>query len=97
MSALPPTAAETAHKVLTRDEIIRRLAAAYGHHKTWSPADRAYMPDGNDAEATTMITFTADDGGPALRCLTYGEIADALINAKNSGPEGPEQSVNAPR
>lgn len=72
----------------TRQQIIARLAEQFGPHQAPVPRDTGdpkrdrgrfdYVPDGNDAEASTLVVFQADDGQNAMRPLTYGEIADAL-------------------
>ena len=63
---------------MTRDEIIRRLAEAFGPHKRYDVAARDYVPDGDDAEGVPVISFVAGDGHLSLRTASYGEIADAL-------------------
>ena len=63
---------------MTRDEVIGRLAAAFGGHKSYNAGFGSYVPDGDDAEGSCTTTFIAGDGYPAIRILTYGEIADAL-------------------
>jgi hypothetical protein len=73
MPDVPPEAGTPA-----REEIIERLAAAFGPHKSYDPETRTYVPDGDDAEGSTTISFLAADGHMSLRSLTYGEIADAL-------------------
>jgi hypothetical protein len=62
---------------MDREEIIRRLAAAFGPHMTWVNG-HPMVPSGDDARRSCSLTFVADDGYTSVRPLTYGEIADAL-------------------
>jgi hypothetical protein len=75
---------------MTRDEIIDRLAEKFGPHLAQVPRDTGnpkydrgrsdLVPDGNDAQASTMLVFRDTDGHNSMRPLTYGEIADALCD-----------------
>lgn len=64
--------------LVTRDEVIARLAAAFGPHRAWDRDLGALAPDGDDASGTTTVLEVAGDGHKSFRALTYGEIADAL-------------------
>jgi hypothetical protein len=75
---------------MTRDEVIARLAKAFGPHLAPVPRDTGtprydrgrfdLVPDGNDEQASTLIVFRDTDGENSMRPLTYGEIADALCD-----------------
>jgi hypothetical protein len=77
-----------------RDDIINALAAKFGPHKAYDRATRSYLPDGNDAEGSCMISELheyVDDAvmrtETILRSLTYGDVADALIAAADNQPK----------
>lgn len=74
---------------MTREQVIERLAEAFGPHLTVisrkSDEDHRhpwteYVPSGKDEKASTLIVFRDTDGHNIMRALTYGEIADALCN-----------------
>jgi hypothetical protein len=70
---------------MTREDIIEKLAAKYGHHMLFSHTGErgrsVYEPSGNDEFATAMIKRYDPENGAYLSSLTYGEIADALTEA----------------
>jgi hypothetical protein len=41
---------------MDRDEIISKLAAAFGPHKAYDFATCSNVPDGNDTEGTCMVS-----------------------------------------
>jgi hypothetical protein len=77
---------------MTRYAIIAALVAKFGPHKSYDRVTRSYLPDGNDAEGSCMISepYEYEDDAAMrtetrLRCLTYGDVADALIAAARRG------------
>lgn len=82
---------------MTRDEIITRLAEAFGPHLAPVPRDTGdprwdrgrtdLMPDGNDEQGSTMVVFRDTDGHNSMRPLTYGEIADVLASVQEQDAE----------
>lgn len=60
---------------MTRDEIVDVLVKAYVQ-----PGYERYAPP-NPADHSTMIIFLDTDGYNSIRALTYGEIADTLVEA----------------
>lgn len=66
---------------MTRQEIVARLADAFGPHmalvrrETGRPG---YEPDSLDDRSPCTAVFADTDGQNSIRILTYGEIADVL-------------------
>lgn len=68
---------------MTREEIISRLVQAFGHHLAYDNELKAGVPTGHN-EWNVPFTRHYDTevrGSYHLRPATYGEIADAIMEA----------------